>query len=214
MKSGGDPVQFEVFVMPRMKGSLKELKKNETMTSGILFSMIDQLLEMNEVLKTKKMNHNDVKPGNVLYEKVTTNNGLVEIRLKLADFGMCGRLGGTPGWSPPDFTHDRQPGSDEYSFGLVALFLLAEDDDLFYVLRDNYTTDIPHPQWLIRFRNLPEIKVIQNMMNPNYKQSSKPAWARLRSTVQMITRQRLAPFRIPNEYLTLQDGSTVQDKNE
>ena len=200
--------------MPRMEGSLKDLKQKETLTSDILFSLIYQLLDMDELLKTKNMNHNDVKPGNVLYEKVTTNNGQVEIRLKLADFGMCGRLGGTPGWSPPDFTHDRQPGSDEYSFGLVALFLLAEDDDLFYVLRDNYTTDLPHPQWLLDFRDLPEIKVIRNMMNSNHKQSSKPTWAVLRSKVQMLTRQRLAPFHIPFEYLTLQDGSTVQDKNE
>ena len=160
------------------------------------------------------MNHNDVKPGNVLYEKTTTNNGQVNMHLKLADFGMCGRLGGTPGWSPPNFTHDRQPGhSDQYSFGLLALYLLAEDDDLFYVMRDNYIVP-PYKQWLNQFRDLPEIKIIRCMLDKNYTQSTKPVWTQLGSNIKRITRRRLAPLRIHSFYLTLQDDNTVQDKNK
>ena len=147
--------------------------------------------------------------------KVMKTNDDFEIRTKLADFGMCNQWGGTPGWSPLSFTHDRQPGvSDEYSFGLVALYLLTEDDELFYALRDNYTTSPPYPRWLLHFRDLPEIKIIRNMMDPNYRQSSKSEWAKLGPDIQMITRQRLKPFRIPRNYLKLQDGNTTHDKNK
>ena len=200
--------------MPRMEGSLKDLKQKETLTSDILFSLIYQLLDMDELLKTKNMNHNDVKPGNILYEKKKRQrNGQYKIRITLADFGMCGRFGGTPGWSPPNFTHDRQRGSDEYSFGLCALYLLAEDDELFYVLRDNYISE-QSPLWLVRFRDLPEIKIICMMLDPNNQQSSKSEWDKLRLNIQRITRQRLVNLGVPFNCLKLQNGNTTQDKNK
>ena len=127
---------------------------------------------------------------------------------------MCNQLGGTPGWSPPNFTHERKPGySDEYSFGLLALYLLTEDEELFYVLRDNYIP-LKYEQRLVYFHHLPEIKIIRCMLDQNYKQSSKPDWARLGSNIQLITRQRLMPCQIPTFYLTLQNNTTVQDKNK
>ena len=207
--------KFEVFVTKLCDGNMKECKQNEQLTSQHIYSIIDQLVETSEELKQRGKCHNDVKPGNVLYVKEMKTNGDFEIKTKLADFGMCNQLGGTPGWSPPNFTHDRQPGvSDEYSFGLLVLYLLTEDDELFYTLRDNYTTSPPYPRWLVDFKDLPEIKIIRNMMDPTNRRSSKSDWAKLGSNVQMITRQRLSSLHIDSFYLTLQDGNTVQDKNE
>ena len=157
-----------------------------------------------------------MKPGNVLYLKMMKNNSSqFEIKTKMADFGMCNQIGGTPGWSPPNFTYTRQPGhSDEYSFGLLALYLLAEDDELFYAMRDNRIESTNNPQWLLHFRALPEIQIIRRMLDTNYKQTSKPDWARLGSNIQRITIQRLISLGVPYDYLTLQDGNTVTDKNE
>ena len=196
-------------------GNLKQCKINEQLTNEHIYSIIDQLVDTQEELKQKGKCHNDVKPGNVLYVKKIMTSRQFEIKTKMADFGMCNQLGGTPGWSPPNFTHDRLPGySDEYSFGLLALYLLAEDDELFYVMRDNHTTSSSYPQWLRLFRDLPEIKSIRCMLDPNYKQSSKPDWTRLGSNIQLITRQRLMALGLPNNCLTLQYGNTVQDKNK
>ena len=112
MKSG-EIKKFEVFITPLMKGNLKDLKIKENLNNDQVCSIIIQLLDMLEVLKTNDKNHNDVKPGNILYEKKKRQrNGQFQIQVKLADFGMCDRFGGTPGWSPPNFTHDRQRGSD------------------------------------------------------------------------------------------------------
>ena len=159
-------------------GNLKQCKMNEQLTNVHIYSIIDQLVYTLDELKQRNKCHNDVKPGNILYVKERKNNGQFEIKTKMTDFGMCNQLGGTPGWSPPNFTHDREAGySDEYSFGLIALYLLAEDDELFYVLRDNYIVS-SYKQWLIYFRNLPEIKIIRCMLDPENKQSSKLEWAR------------------------------------
>ena len=209
----GDINKYEVFVTMLCDGNLKQCKMNEKLSNQQIYSIIDQLVDAQEELKQRGKCHNDVKPGNVLYVKEMKSDGHFEIKIKLADFGMCNQLGGTPGWSPPNFTHDRQPGhSDEYSFGLLALYLLAEDDELFYIIRDNYTTYMPYPKWLILFRDLPETKIIRCMLDQNSKQSVRPDWAKLGSNIQMITRRRLEPFHIPIICLTLQDGNTVEDK--
>ena len=210
----GEVNKYGVSVMELCDGNLRDCKRNEQLTSEHISSIIDQLVDTLEELKKYGKCHNDVKPGNVLYVKKARGNGEFKIRTKLADFGTCDKLGGTPGWSPPNFTHDRQPGySDAYSFGLIALYLLTEDDELFYALRDNYIVT-PEKQWLHSFRRLPEVKIIRQMMDPNYKKSSKPDWARLGSNIQKITRQRLAPLRIDKFYLTLQDSNTGQEKNK
>ena len=210
----GDINKYEVFVTMLCDGNLKQCKMNEQLTNEHIYSIIDQLVNTLDELKQKKKCHNDVKPGNVLYLKKMKNNKQFEIKTKLADFGMCNQLGGTPGWSPPNFTHERQPGySDEYSFGLLCLYLLAEDDELFYVIRDNYIA-APYQPWLDLFRDLPEVKIVLCMLDPDYTKSTKLAWRRLGSNIRTITRRRLAPLRIGSFYMTFQDGNTVQDKNK
>ena len=106
----GENNKYEVFVTKLCDGNLRQCKMNEQLTSEHIYTIIDQLVDTLEELKKNDKCHNDVKPGNVLYVKELKSNGQFEIRTKLADFGMCNQLGGTPGWSPPNFTHERQPG--------------------------------------------------------------------------------------------------------
>ena len=154
-----------------------------------------------------------------MYDTQKTDGGF-EIHLQLADFGMCNQLGGTPGWSPADFTNERQPGvSDLYSVGLVILFLLCEDDDLFYSVRDNFVETVNSGQtkrFVHDFRSLREIQLIRHMIHPVMGCRIKlddclNQW----NTIQfdMITRQRLIGCGVNRAYLKLRNG-TVQQKNE
>ena len=161
--------RFDVFVMEKCDGSLKDHIRL-VQEIGIDY-IITQLLEMAELLKTENICHNDVKPSNILYKKIKTS-GKTSIQLKLSDFGMSDRWGGTPGWSPHNFTRPRKPGDDLYSFGLVILYLLCDDKALFYTIRDTYLIDYSkYGQTKYRsppigtFRNLPEIRLILEMLD-------------------------------------------------
>ena len=133
-----------------------------------LDNMIRQLLNIVELLEAVNICHNDVKPSNLLYVKTVTN-GKTSIELKLSDFGMSDRSGGTAGWSPHNFTDERKPGDDIYSFGLIILYVICEKNDLFYIIRDSFLADHSidgSPEPLINaFRNLPEIKIILQMID-------------------------------------------------
>ena len=127
-------------------------------------NIIKQLLDMAELLQADFDGcHNDVKPSNILYVKTVTN-GKTSLELKLSDFGMSDRWGGTPGWSPHNFTDERKPGDDIYSFGLIILYVLCEKNDLFYIIRDSFLDGFFKPQ-INNFRNLPEIKIILRMID-------------------------------------------------
>ena len=208
-------VKYEVFITKKCDGNLRDLKK-EKLTADHYSSMIKQMLSMLKHLKSLKKSHNDIKPGNVLFvkkkNKKATSTSLFDIHLKLADFGICNQSGGTPGWSPPDFTHDRVPGeSDLYSVGLVILYLLCEDDELFYSIRDNYTEQ--GATWTNDFRQLPEIDLIRKMVNPLCKptlESCEQQWQSLK--IVLITRQRLLNIGVPKTFLHLQRGSVLERK--
>ena len=163
--------RFDVFVMEKCGGSLKD---DRTIINIIgIIGVINQLLAMAELLKTKGICHNDVKPSNILYKIVYKSNGKPSIELKLSDFGMSDRWGGTPGWSPHDFTKDREPGDDFFSFGLIILYLLCDDETLFYILRDQYLIDY-HKHGQTKYRSppltyfrekIPEIEIILELID-------------------------------------------------
>ena len=164
----GETERFDVFVMEKCDGSLKEHKR--LIPKIGIDNLIQQLLEIAQTLQTEKICHNDVKPSNILYmEKKDIGTGKVLIDLKLSDFGMSDRWGGTAGWSPHNFTDDRKPGDDIYSFGLIILYLICEDTALFYIIRDAYLVDYSKFGYLKPpindFRNLPEIKIILQMID-------------------------------------------------
>lgn len=209
-------VKYEVFITTKCDGNLRELKQ-EKLTEEHYASMIKQLLSMLKHLKNLKKSHNDIKPGNVLFLKKTkkrkltkTCTSLFDIQLKLADFGVCNQSGGTPGWSPPDFTHDRIPGeSDLFSVGLVILYLLCEDDELFYAIRDNYTEQ--GATWTNYFRQLPEIDLIRQMVSPVSKPSiewCEQQWQSFK--VDSIARKRLYGIGLPLSFVNLQSGSVSE----
>ena len=104
----GDVKKFEVFVTKKCAGNLRHLKK-ESLTQENYRSIIQQMLEMLKHLKTMGRCHNDIKPANLLNNRVQTASGF-NVDLRLGDFGLCDKLGGTPGWSPADFTNKREPG--------------------------------------------------------------------------------------------------------
>ncbi|KAJ4203292.1 hypothetical protein NW767_005409 [Fusarium falciforme] len=79
-----------------------------------------------EYLHGQKIQHNDIKPGNILYDR---ERGPV-----LIDFGLAslhgGQLctGGTPWYVPREFIRDleRGPKSDVYALGVTLLYLLRK----------------------------------------------------------------------------------------
>ena len=210
--ASGKIVKYEVFVTRKCTGNLRDLKK-ERLTSKHCLSIIQQMLQMLKQLKDSGKCHNDIKPGNLLFNKIPTASGF-DIDLRLGDFGLCDKLGGTPGWSPADFTNKREPGiSDLYSVGLVTLYLLCEDEELFYAIRDNFI----HPsmqQCVNGFRSLPEVKLILKMIHPITSNRIKiedcaSQWRNIR--LDTITRRQLVSAGVHPAYLKLRDG-TVQQK--
>ncbi|KAL2671307.1 hypothetical protein Neosp_013887 [[Neocosmospora] mangrovei] len=92
-----------------------------------------------EYLHEQKIQHNDIKPGNILYDH---ERGPV-----LIDFGLAsphgGQLctGGTPWYVPREFIRDleRGPKSDVYALGVTLL----------YVLRKTPLPDVTQRGWII-----------------------------------------------------------------
>ena len=132
-----------------------------------------------------------------------------DYEVKIADFGQAGKLGGTPGWTAPQFRSERVPGeADMYSVGKLLLYLLVDETDLFYCLRDNFVDDYYSSQpWMARFRNMPEIKLVMKMMNLGNQPTvadCEREWANIQHSVAMITRARLAGIGVPAQLLDLQ----------
>ena len=120
--------------------------------------IIDQLISAQEQLQFAGICHNDIKPRNILIDEHSEG----QYKVYVGDFGQANQLGGTPGWTPPEFIDERIPGvSDMYSFGLVMLYILCEDAGLFYAIRDNfiYNEDFTE-NWYTDFLKLSEMKMI------------------------------------------------------
>ena len=69
----GEIEQFEVYVMPRMEGNLgtlDEWKKNKQLEDVHPRSMARQLIDGLKQLSDANVSHNDLKPGNVLFEAI------------------------------------------------------------------------------------------------------------------------------------------------
>ena len=140
------------------------------------------------------------------------------IRVYVGDFGQADKMGGTPGWTPPEFISDREAVlSDMYSFGLLILFILCENVELFYAIRDNsILNQHKNEVWYNDFMNLPAVLLILDMtraersLRPSLE-SVQQQWAKIKSSLQMIT-SHLINF--PSQYLTAQgpDSLTSREK--
>ena len=156
---------FDVFVFELCKGNIS--KKTDDVSScwkltiSESISVCNQLIQGLMQLEKSNSCHNDLKPGNILYSRDESGNLII----KISDFGQAGRTGGTPGWTWPKFLTKRSPGkSDLYSVGLLMLYVMCADREVFYRIRNNYVKNHGQ-QWLIKLRNDPFFKLIIDMMN-------------------------------------------------
>ena len=208
----GEIKQFDVFVMPLMEGSLTDLdekKKNDEININHVRSIGSQLMSGLKQLTDADVCHNDLKPANVLYNEIDAGDSprihpddgdeynYIDLDLKIGDFGQANKGGGTPGWTTPQFRSKREPGkSDMYSMGLVLLYALCEDTELFYALRDNYVpNDEFNKPWMTTFRKMPEIEFVMKMMdlgNQPTVDECEAEWKGIEESVEMITRARLS----------------------
>ena len=144
------------------------------------------LLSLSCVEPSSRQSHNDLKPGNVLFKvKGLDEYGEAEYKIKLGDFGNVNRSGGTPGWTWPRFMTKREPGkSDLYSTGMLILYVMCENEDIFYKLRNNY---VEHSK-LSEFRDDPLIKLIIDMRNLNLTvQQCRDRWDEIQNQIGIIS---------------------------
>ena len=186
--------------MPRMESNLTMVHDKIYELDNIK-SLIVQLLQGLGQLTANKTTHNDLKPANLLINAIynsprMTSNMVEDYEIKIGDFGQAGKLGGTPGWTAPQFRSERKPGkADMYSVGMIILYLLVEETDIFYCLRDNFVSDYDVNQpWMARFRNQPAIKFVMKMMDlgnqPTVAECERE-WNKIEHSVDMISRARL-----------------------
>ena len=156
---------YDVFVFELCQGNIS--KESQNGLAGSLLelnesiSVCDQLLERLIQLEKANVCHNDLKPDNILFKHDHTGN----LEIKIGDFGQAGRTGGTPGWTWPKFLSERRPGkSDTYSMGLLLLYVMSANREVFYRIRNNYVEDRGQ-QWLADFREDPFIKLIIDMIH-------------------------------------------------
>ena len=197
----GEIKKFEVFVSELCDGNI-----DDALGDAFNYPELDQIKEIIDQLfdglkQLKHVCHNDIKPGNVLYRLVGN-----KYEIRIADFGQCGKKGGTPGWTAPIFARQRSAGKEDmFSMGLVILRLLCDDRDIFYALRDNWV----NLQSTVRqkFNNMPEIKLVNKIMNLDNQptiQNAEKEWKTIRSSVQTITESRLNGLGVPSSSLQLQ----------
>ena len=206
---------FDVFVTELCDGNLTKTDTSFTLTQSI--DICKQLLEGLEQLEKSQNCHNDLKPENVLYvitEEIHENEDS-KISIKIGDFGTAGRSGGTPGWTWPRFFTERKPGrSDMYSVAMLMLYIMCDDRELFYRIRNNYV-DKHHAHWFTSFQNDPFFKLIVDMMNLKLTPTkARDRWNEICDQVQVITKQYLRQtFGIDDWYLIVQDEMDSATQN-
>ena len=196
----GEVKKYEVFVTPLFDGFIGDAGFTPDLDERK--SVISQLLNGLQQLKDAKKCHNDLKPSNVLYRK--TNNSY---SIRIADFGQCGGRGGTPGWSAPIFSQERQPGKEDmFSVGWIILRVLSVNQNIFYCMRDNFVSDTTEP-WMAKFRSLPEIELVLKMINIGNQPTVEEVineWNQISSKVTLIVRSKLVGLGVPRSYLQTQ----------
>ena len=168
-------------------------------------------------LEEASKSHNDINPRNILYSFSDGDYDENGLNLKISDFGRCERSGGTPGWTPPIFQSERVPGKlDMYSMALVILYILCDDANIFYWLRDSFI-ERRNSSWLKRFQKWPEIEMIMKMMNladqPTIEEC-KEKWSQIIECddFEMIKLERLDSIPVPEQYLKYQN-TVFEEKN-
>ena len=199
----GEIRKFEVFVSALCTGNINDAIKLTSNPPGLdqVKCIIDQLFDGLEQLNQAGVCHNDLKPGNILYN---LENG--SYKIFIGDFGQCGKSGGTPAWTAPVFHRERSTREDIYSAGWICLRLLCMSKELFLSLRDNYVDNVTSP-WMTLFRNMTEVAFIYKMIDldlPLTIEQVKDHWNQIRPIVKMIDEARMQQIGVPINSFTLQ----------
>ena len=190
------------------QGNISKEAKNGFAGSALSLSesinVCDQLFDGLIQLENSNTCHNDLKPKNILFNYDQTG----KLNIKISDFSQAGRTGGTPGWTWPKFLTERQAGkSDTYSTGLLVLYVMCDNREIFYRIRNNYVEN-GGQQWLVDFRNDSFFKLIIDMMSLKVTpKQAKDRWNQISSQVQIITKDYLwRTFGVDKMWLQVQDG--------
>ena len=199
----GEMRKFEVFVSALCTGNINDAIKPSSNSPGLdqVKCIIDQLFDGLEQLNQAGVCHNDLKPGNILYNLENGN-----YKIFIGDFGQCGKRGGTPAWTAPVFHRERSTREDIYSAGWICLRLLCVSKELFLSLRDNCVENITSP-WVTKFRKTTEIAFISKLIDldlPLTVKQVKNDWNKIRSHVKMIDEPRMQQIGVPRNSFTLQ----------
>ena len=200
--------KYDVYVMELYESnlskeglnSLKGGKPNKDQTISICGQLLDHLIW----LENTKQCHNDLKPENVL-----VNNYQGKITVVLGDFGEVGKKGGTPGWTWPKYLSKRLPGkSDAYSVALLILYVMCDNREVFYRIRNNYIEKEQCERWLDKFRNDSFFNFIIDMMNLKLTpKEAKDRWDQISRQVQIIDKDYLwQNFGVEQQWLRAQYG--------
>ena len=77
--------------------------------------------------------------------------------------------------------------------------MFCETKELFYALRDNYIENTSE-QWVVRFRDLPEIKLVMRMVdlwNPLNVDDLKSEWQKIMPSLNLIRCSNLRSLGVP-----------------
>ncbi|KAL0929559.1 uncharacterized protein CTRU02_215458 [Colletotrichum truncatum] len=142
-------------------------------------------------LHNKKLIHNDIKPGNILYDR--------KIGAKLIDFGLGtsttaeSSTGGTPWYLPPEFLSRGRRGTpgDVYALGIVAVYLLdyiaIPESGQQWLIADVHSSDASSAA-VAMWNWLQSIRLVREQLKRNVDQ------------VHQLTLRMLSPT--PNERIT------------
>ena len=211
----GEIKKFEVFVLQLCTGNIIDAIDGSNPPNLVqIKNIIDQLFDGLKQLKNANACHNDLKPKNILYDRM--NDGRT-YKVYIADFGQCEKTGGTPGWTAPVFHRPRSFRDDIYSIGLICLRLLCNSQHyaseqnrmLFKCLKNNFIRNEDQNQpWFVDFRGLPQIKFVYELINLKNEtltlEMAIEKWSEIKQNVKFIDKQTLLDLEVPETYLTIQ----------
>lgn len=187
--------QLEIF-MPLKKGSLMKLLKKYSGHKGVLAdAVLCQMLQALEYLDHQGIVHRDVKPGNILYERVTPS----EFHFYLADFGfavdMATEVGlssrGTDAFMAPEVRarEDQTTAMDVWSLFGTYIYVLDVQE-----FRSTCFKDKSPQQTIVAIATQPSFEEIQDMVawEPKDRPSARKLLGRLWGS-------RAFPFPYPND---------------
>ena len=139
-------------------------KRKQEIESDQLKQIILQCFNGLKTVVDAGLIHGDIKPSNILVDEIPDDHGSTP-KIYLGDFGFSGvKHAGTPGFASLEkfsSTGEILEKSDMYSLGISCLYIISENDELFFTLRDNTFENSAIAEVV---RSVPELALISQMM--------------------------------------------------